>query len=408
MKIDILFSKLRATTFKEVVFEISQQNTWKSFDDRAIKFVNKFSSELLNYPGINNFPDLVALAYWFRKSKIKKLSQNYLHNKSIIRTGKGLAFHVSPSNVDTIFIYSFFISLLSGNYNLIRVSRKSSDQIKILLEIFEKLSEKDDFQCAKRFVICTYEHDTEITSFFSKNSDIRILWGGDESVQEISSYQLKPTASEIKFPDRTSFSIINLSKIKDLKNTDLEKLAIAFYKDIELFGQQACSSPKAVFFIGKESERYLAKSFTDTVNNLQIKKIQDSQNMNRYVSATSMSIQKIIDKKKSAFNSGGITFLEGKLSVDKSFRDNHFGEGMVIEYYLEDLNEIGEFINSKDQTISVFGFSNEEIFKFIDTINNRGVDRIVPIGASLEFDHVWDGQDLFNSMSRIITISSNI
>ena len=408
MKIDILFSKLRATTFKEVVFEISQQNTWKSFDDRAIKFVNKFSSELLKYPGINNFPDLVALAYWFRKSKIKKLSQNYLHNKSIIITGKGLAFHVSPSNVDTIFIYSFFISLLSGNYNLIRVSRKSSDQIKILLEIFEKLSEKDDFQCAKRFVICTYDHDTEITSFFSKNSDIRILWGGDESVQEISSYQLKPTASEVKFPDRTSFSIINLSKIKDLKNTDLEKLAIAFYKDIELFGQQACSSPKAVFFIGKESERYLAKSFTDTVNNLQITKIQDSQNMNRYVSATSMSIQKIIDKKKSAFNSGGITFLEGKLSGDKSFRDNHFGEGMVIEYYLEDLNEIGEFIKSKDQTISVFGFSNEEIFQFIDTINNRGVDRIVPIGASLEFDHVWDGQDLFNSMSRIITISSNI
>ena len=297
---------------------------------------------------------------------------------------------------------------MSGNYNLIRVSRKSSDQIKILLEIFEKLSEKDDFQCAKRFVICTYDHDTEITSFFSKNSDIRILWGGDESVQEISSYQLKPTASEVKFPDRTSFSIINLSKIKDLKNTDLEKLAIAFYKDIELFGQQACSSPKAVFFIGKESERYLAKSFTDTVNNLQITKIQDSQNMNRYVSATSMSIQKIIDKKKSAFNSGGITFLEGKLSGDKSFRDNHFGEGMVIEYYLEDLNEIGEFIKSKDQTISVFGFSNEEIFQFIDTINNRGVDRIVPIGASLEFDHVWDGQDLFNSMSRIITISSNI
>ena len=130
--------------------------------------------------------------------------------------------------------------------------------------------------------------------------------------------------------------------------------------------------------------------------------------MNRYVSATSMSIQKIIDKKKSAFNSGGITFLEGKLSGDKSFRDNHFGEGMVIEYYLEDLNEIGEFIKSKDQTISVFGFSNEEIFQFIDTINNRGVDRIVPIGASLEFDNVWDGQDLFNSMSRIITISSNI
>ena len=121
MKIDILFSKLRATTFKEVVFEISQQKTWKSFDDRAIKFVNKFSSELLKYPGINNFPDLVALAYWFRKSKIKNLAKTIYIINLLLELGKVLLSCFSKQCRYYFYIF-FFISLLSGNYNLIRVS----------------------------------------------------------------------------------------------------------------------------------------------------------------------------------------------------------------------------------------------------------------------------------------------
>ena len=408
MKFELLFSKLTAKSYRDIITEISLQNTWNAFDDRAVKFVNEFSFKLLKHPQINSYPDLVALAYWFRKSKIKRLKEKYTSTPNNLKKGKGLAFHVSPSNVDTIFIYSFFISLLAGNYNLIRISRNSSEQVDILLNIFKELSKNDEHECAKRFVICTYDHDQDITSFFSSNCDLRILWGGDTSVNEISSYQIKPTASEIKFPDRTSFSIINLSQIKKENDEVLNKLAMAFYKDIELFGQQACSSPKAVFFVGKKSDKKFAKIFTDKVNEQTAIQVKDSQNMNRYVSATSMSIKKAIDTSEFTFDSKKVTFLEGLLGNDNSFRDNHFGEGLVIQYFVKDLEQVSKYVNEKDQTVSVFGFSNDELIKFIDTINNRGVDRVVPIGTSLEFEHIWDGNDLFETMSRNISISSNI
>ncbi|MFC6804089.1 acyl-CoA reductase [Deinococcus caeni] len=37
---------------------------------------------------------------------------------------RGLVFHVPPANVDTIFIYSWLMSVLAGNRNVIRLSSR--------------------------------------------------------------------------------------------------------------------------------------------------------------------------------------------------------------------------------------------------------------------------------------------
>ena len=62
MKFEFLFSKLTAKSYRDIISEISLQNTWNAFDDRAVKFVNEFSLKLLKHPQINSYPDLVALA----------------------------------------------------------------------------------------------------------------------------------------------------------------------------------------------------------------------------------------------------------------------------------------------------------------------------------------------------------
>ena len=70
--------------------------------------------------------------------------------------------------------------------------------------------------------------------------------------------------------------------------------------------------------------------------------------------------------------------------------------------YIDDLNVLSKYIRPEDQTLSVFGFSNEELNNFVDAITNRGIDRVVPIGNSLDFHHIWDGLDLIDAMSRKI------
>ena len=51
-----------------------------------------------------------------------------------------------------------------------------------------------------------------------------------------------------------------------------------------------------------------------------------------------------------------------------------------------------------------FGFEIAELKEFIENSNLRGIDRIVPIGKSLDFSVNWDGFNLIQALSRSIQI----
>ena len=43
------------------------------------------------------------------------------------RLGRGLLFHVAPSNVPTMFVYTYVIAILAGNANIIRLSTRRGE-----------------------------------------------------------------------------------------------------------------------------------------------------------------------------------------------------------------------------------------------------------------------------------------
>jgi hypothetical protein len=409
MNFSILFSDEKIKTFDEALSFINDCQVWKFFDDRAISFVNKFSSMLLKYPTVNKFPDLVALAYWFRRSNVKKLKQTYFADQNIARIGRGLSLHIAPSNVDTIFVYSFFLSLLAGNSSFIRVSQSVSPQLAIIIKILEDIYDAGDTEAVRRFIICTYPHESDATRRISECCELRIVWGGDETVKTITSIPLKPTALELKFPNRSSFSIISLSALKKTNDNDLQKLCYNLYSDIKLFGQQACSSPLAIFFIGSSSKsRQLDRFwgfFEGAINN---NELSSSEVMNRFVGTSSMAISGTINKPYVSMVSKNFLVYDGNLTSQSSFRKDHPGNGTLIQYFLSNIEDIGELVRAKDQTVSVFGFTLEEIRNLLTSLKNRGIDRVVPIGQALEFSNIWDGIDLLDTMSRKIEISKLI
>ena len=44
----------------------------------------------------------------------------------IVAANALIAFHVTPANVDTLFVYSWVLSLLVGNANIVRLSSRST------------------------------------------------------------------------------------------------------------------------------------------------------------------------------------------------------------------------------------------------------------------------------------------
>ena len=86
-------------------------------------FLNDISSELRSNKENTNYPDIMTFAFWCRKANLKKLKENFLDG--ITRLGRGLAFHITPSNVPINFAFSFAFGLLAGNSNVVRIPSKS-------------------------------------------------------------------------------------------------------------------------------------------------------------------------------------------------------------------------------------------------------------------------------------------
>ena len=406
MSVDILFSHKGLESVDESIDHLEHCGVWKCFDERAISFINKFSSMLLKYPGINKNPDLVALAYWFRRSSLQNLKEQYVDNKNIIRIGRGISLHVAPSNVDTIFVYSFFLSLLAGNTSFIRVSQNESAQLDIIIKIFQQIYDSGEVETAGRFVICTYPHESNATKKVSQNCELRVIWGGDETVNTIAAIPLKPSALELKFPNRSSFSVINLNALEETDDKELFKLCTNFYSDINLFGQQACSSPLAIYFVGPDNKHSQSKRFWRSFNKAATNyNLSSSEVMDRFVGASSMAISSMITKSNISFGSKDIVVLNGDLYSEFSFRHNHPGNGLLIQYFLPQINDLAKYILPEDQTLSIFGFSLSDVNEMLSLIGNRGIDRVVPIGQALDFNHIWDGIDLLDLMGRKVDIS---
>ena len=115
-------------------------NVFEPFNNLSVEFLSDFSNCLKKQKKISSYPDLIYLMFWSSKKKIKNLIK-YFSDKEL-RLGRGLIFHICPSNVPTNFIYSFFFGLLSGNSNVIKIPTKNFVETDIILTVINSLFKK--------------------------------------------------------------------------------------------------------------------------------------------------------------------------------------------------------------------------------------------------------------------------
>ncbi len=81
----------------------------------------------------------------------------------------------------------------------------------------------------------------------------------------------------------------------------------------------------------------------------------------------------------------------------------HIGGGLFWEARLPALSDLAPLLNSRSQTISSFGIAREVWANWVQD-EAAEIDRIVPLGQALQFDTVWDGQDLLRAFTRLVAI----
>lgn len=370
------------------------------FDDGVVDFLNEVSRELMRDRAAKAYPDLITFGFWIRKSSVRKLKERFKVDDGALRLGRGLVFHVAPSNVPVNFAYSLAAGLLSGNANVVRVPSRDFPQVEILADVFRKVL-ADHEEMKPYVLLLRYGRDKDINDWFSSIADVRIVWGGDRTIAELRKSELPPRSGEITFADRYSLAVIDSDSY--LAIGDKAKVAEDFYNDTLSFDQNACTSPRIIVWTGKQIER-AKKIFWEKEHELAAKK---------YAFQAIQSVDKLTKSYLIAAVEPGVK-IEARpdnrivrVTVPKItnyLMDYRGSGGYFYEYNCEDILEIRELCGDKRcQTIAYIG-DGKAVLPLIRT-GIKGIDRVVPMGKTMDFDLIWDGYNLPALLSRAIVLA---
>lgn len=368
----------------------------KPFSEEAVDFLDALSKEL--FATGRAFSDVITFAFWCRRGAVMKEAQKY--DDGSVRLGRGIAFHSTPSNVAVNFAFSFATGLLAGNPNIVRLPAKDFEQVKVISAAIRKVLEAQP-QMKPYVVFVKYGLIQEFSDYFSSICASRIVWGGDMTIALMRQSPLPPRAVEITFADRYSFLVLNAEAV--LAEADLARLVRNFWNDTYFTDQNACTSPRLVVWTGKgiavAQERFWTEVGKLVAAEYKLQPVQAVQKLSAfYRAAVAKDVRRV----------GGADNFVYRLKVDcldKDLMDFKYNSGFFFEYEAKDLAAALGFTSVKCQTMTYFGLTKDEIHTALSAAAPHGIDRVVPIGLSMNFTLVWDGYDLIRSLSRIVNIT---
>jgi hypothetical protein len=383
--------------------------TLPPFDPVVIDFIDAVSKAVLLDPAMRRMPEMMATAYWMRKAHVLELRQAFEQQRGgRVWLARGVVLHFAPSNVDSIFIYSWFISMLLGNGNVLRLSERRGQQVDLLLATINRLCAQERFQpIADRSLILSYEHDDVLTRKLSEACHARVLWGGDDSVRRLRAIPCNVLAIEVAFANRFSLAVVDAATVTKADDTALTGLAGRFYNDAYWFDQMACSAPRLVVWVGPaETCRLAQAAFWRALSHEVARRGVEYDEMiglNKLVAAYVSAATGLSDHIVPGIT-GAVSRMHLAPQAGAEFRRIECGGGLFFELELSRLDELASLLTERDQTLAYFGFAREQLEQFARTLPTRAVDRIVPIGTALDFSTVWDGSNLFQVLSREVEV----
>lgn len=388
-------------TLQEII-KGEKRSIYKTFDKCICDFLSELSKEIMNDAEAKKYSDVIAFAFWCRKSNVNTLKQKNEDEKE--RYGRGLVFHIAPSNVPVNAFFTLVFGLLAGNVNVVRVPTKEFVQIRIISKCLNRIIERNYKFLEKSICIISYDRDSEWNKALSDVCNARVIWGGDETIQQIVKNPLSPRAIDLHFSDRYSFAVLSSEAVLKASEEEIKSLARNFYNDTYLMDQNACSSPHTIFWMkdtiydNQAKERFYYSIFEEA------KKydLADIKCTEKYTLATEyiMRYPEIINLKKYENR----MYLLRMEKIPKELEQIRGKYGVFFECDIERINEISEFITEKTQTCLYFGLEAKKIWEEFSQANVKGIDRIVPIGQGLNITVDWDGFNVINELSRIIVL----
>ena len=400
VELDLVFEGLRAGP-----------GVTRPFADGTLAFFGEISRRLASSPSTAALPDVRALAFWMRRSQLATLKAQFEAMKApgTVRLPRGVVFHVPPTNVDTIFMYSWLLAALSGNQSVVRLSGQRGPAVTVMCETLDEVLATPEFgRLAPAVAVVAYGHEADITASISAHADVRVIWGGDETVRRIREIPLPPRSVELTFADRYSLAAVKARAYLDAGRRRRLQLAEDFVSDTFPFGQAACSSAQLIAWCGSDED-------VDGASGAFFEDVARAAGRRGYkVDAANATAQTLAAADLAADHAVrgcrryGRELLVVEIAGPADLVRTVVGGGYLLSLRLAALEELVPSLIRADQTLTQFGFDEAELLDFAGrTAASGGIDRIVPIGQALTFDRYWDGYDLLDAFTRTVRVAAH-
>ncbi len=368
----------------------------------AMAFLGAWSKRLLDRPDLRAYPDAASFAFWCRPANLARLQREL--GSEPRRMGRGVALHIAPANVPVNFAFSFAFGLLAGNVNIVRVPESLPVQANVLCATAnELLSQPEHARIASMTSLLSYPRDDVITRRLSAIADVRLLWGGDQTVDHLRRMPASPRCVDVPFADRYSLCLLSASAVLAAESKALLALTVGFYNDVFLLDQNACSSPHLILWQGTAHEVEAAQArFWDAMHALLHSKGQSPgiHAVDKYTHLCRTAIRMLGARKIPSPDSRVCRVALDEVPED--IAEHRGGHGFFFETIDNDLSQLRRIVNPRYQTLTCYGVDPQALAQVVVSEGLTGIDRVVPVGKALDIGVIWDGYDLVRTMSRIV------
>lgn len=371
------------------------------FCQHRIQALNDLGKKLMSSPYSVSAPQILALGFWLRKSALKRIQQELLPElPDRYAVPRGLAFHLPPGNVDTLFAYSWALSFLAGNQNVVRLPSQMNSIAEFLVKTILSTLKEFELSNFQHFVL--FDKTSTLIRDISAQSDLRVIWGGDAKILEISREPVRPDGLSLGFSDRKSICILSAKGFAESDIKTRQQLAAKMYNDLYWFDQLGCGSPRVVIWLGDPSPETCDEfySLLQTIVKEKNKSLETGIAISKFVFGNEMAGTGLCYDVKRYSNE--LTILKAKIHPE--ILESTHGGGILFDCKCFDLQEMNCLVQPSLQTITHFGLTNVEIDALKSIVCGSGGYRIVPVGEALSFAPIWDGMNLISMFTRLVTI----
>jgi len=313
--------------------------------------------------------------------------------------------HWIAGNIPGLGIISLLQGILTRNINIVKLPSKNGLILPLFFEEIKKHSVSingvkiygSELLDPILFLYCRKD-DFKNQEILSLQSDVRVIWGGNDLVQDINRLKRKPYSTDLVFGPKYSFMVIGKHNLgTDCINDIADRAAL----DISLFDQEACTSPHTVFIEkgGEVSPLEFSAILAESMEK-KMKRFPKGE----ITAEKAFEIANI----RSEYLFTGKVFSSSGTEWTVIYSEN---EGMadpvqsrvIYAKPVKNINDMLKYVNFIHQTVGLeIDESRKE--KFSIELAKKGISRITGIGTMSLFNYPWDGVFPLDRMVRWVSM----